>query len=698
MKYRSDIDGIRAIAVLLVLFYHAHFSIIASGFIGVDIFFVISGFLITHIILAEIQSTDKFRLINFYKKRLWRLMPVLIALIIVTWIICYRFYLPVDLIDFTKSAKSTVLFQSNQFFSNIVGGYFSPNANTLPLLHTWSLSIEWQWYFILPFILLAITKLVKKRFLPIAISVLWCAALMLAIGLSHFEPTRNYYFLGARIFELLTGSVVAVMPLSAIDRLIHKIVAFIIKNEVKRDHCVRYFLNGVGVLALLILGWIALKPDVLIGFPNYYAVMVCLATASLIMIGQINPKNRVTQFLSLKPLVAIGLISYSLYIWHWPIFATIRYIPIEETPNVTAICLILAFVFGAASWYFLERPARKFNQTKTWLTLVVLLIIPISLVTWGEYKTIKRHGFQNRFGEITLNITDTLMKFASEGRLKCIDSPQSVENAVVLNESDLCLLGQVNAPKKALLIGDSFANHYWGFMDVLGKDAAISIRSNTTAACLALPNIYLLNKAQGERIYKECRDNTARYYEDIKNNKYDYVMLGQVWSRYLLEYYAVNNLGDEKTNALSQGRIYAALEHAIVSIIESGARPIIIDESFLDPKNGDNQCFYKAVRLYKKLPENCDIEQNQGSNSRLISDFLSKMQRKYPSLIVIDPKSVQCPGGKCPADIEHIPMYTIQSHLNDFASYKMGEKYLKEIGNPFKMSDPTVELKDNSSP
>lgn len=698
MKYRSDIDGIRALAVLLVLFYHAHFSIIASGFIGVDIFFVISGFLITHIILTEIENTQKFRFINFYKKRLWRLMPVLLALVVVTAIVCYRFYLPVDLIDFAKSAKSTLLFQSNQYFSNIVGGYFSNNINTLPLLHTWSLSIEWQWYFILPFILLGLTKVVQKRFIPIAIMGLWCAALILVICLSALEPTRNYYFLSARAFELLTGSVVAVLPFNNIHVLIQRKLSNTIKSEVKRDHFVRQFLSGVGILALSTLGVIALKHDVLIGFPNYYALMVCLATASLIVIGQINPDNTVTRFLSFKPLVGIGLISYSLYIWHWPIFATIRYIPIEETPIVTAMCLMLAFVLGVGSWYFLERPARRFNQTKTWVTVVVLLIVPISLVTWGEYRTIKRHGFQNRFGEITLNITDILMKFSSEGRLKCIDSPQSVDNAVVLDESDLCLLGKVGAPRKALLIGDSFANHYWGFMDVLGKDAAVSIRSNTTAACLALPDIYLLNKSQGERVYKECRDNTARYYEYIKNNHYDYVILGQVWSRYLLEYYIVNHLDDEKSSTLSLERLRAAIELAIVSIIDSGARPIIFDESFLDPKNGDNQCFYKTVKLDKKLPETCDIEQNQGSHSASIPALLAELQSKYPRLIVIDPKTVQCPQGKCLADIDNIPLYTIQSHLNDFASYKMGEQYLELTGNPFKIPNFKVRSQDVSSP
>ncbi len=686
MKYRPDIDGIRAIAVLLVLFYHAHFSVIASGFIGVDIFFVISGFLITNIILDEINATHTFKLVSFYKKRLWRLMPVLIALFFTTSLACYVFYLPADLIDFSKSLTSVARFQSNQFFSEIVGGYFSPNINYLPLLHTWSLSIEWQWYAILPVLLLGLNKLVKKKHIPSVIILLWLFFLFVAMRLSYLEPTRGYYFLSTRIFELLTGSVLVVLPLqlfhSCVLRKISKWMAI-----TKAEQSLRVMLSFFGGGALCVLFFIALQPDVLIGFPNYFAVTVCIATAVLIAIGQIDNRNWISRLLALKFLVGIGLISYSLYIWHWPIFSIIRYLSIEETNGMTLMCLGLSFFLGFISWYWLERPARRFNQTNLLITLVIFILLPITTTYWLETRSIKTQGFPNRFAGIAMDYAVTQSSYYKMAREQCIQVPSMKDKAIFPDDYPACQLGSsFPSAKKVLMIGDSFANQYWGFMDVIGQDANLSIQSNTTAACLVLPDIYLANKAQGGRIYGECRENTQRYFNAIKNNRYDYVVLGQVWSHHLVEYDILNKLDDPKSKSLSIERMRLALDAAIVLIIESGARPVIIDETFSDNLNRDSLCFTKSIKMrwVARSTENCETLLVQSEEEKIMADIFNALLHKYPTLIFIDPKIAQCPAGECNATIEGIPIYIAGTHLNDFASYKIGDRYLKMKGNPFK--------------
>ncbi|SCY78572.1 acyltransferase family protein, partial [Legionella micdadei] len=145
MKYRPDVDGLRAVAILFVLFFHSGLKLFPSGFVGVDLFFVISGFLITSIIHESIQN-NHFSFIEFYNRRLWRLQPVFICLLVVVTLLALLFYLPDDLVQYAKSARKTSIFTSNSYFSRVTTGYFAADSNQLPLLHTWSLSIEWQCY------------------------------------------------------------------------------------------------------------------------------------------------------------------------------------------------------------------------------------------------------------------------------------------------------------------------------------------------------------------------------------------------------------------------------------------------------------------------------------------------------------------------------------------------------------------------
>lgn len=161
MNYRPDIDGLRAIAILLVLIYHGGLSLFPSGFIGVDVFFVISGFLITTIIHESLNKND-FAFFDFYNRRLWRLQPVFVALIVVTTLLSVLFYLPDDLIEFSRSARKASLFISNLFFNKTTTGYFSPDTHQLPLLHTWSLSIEWQCYLVLPLVMYGLYRFLNK--------------------------------------------------------------------------------------------------------------------------------------------------------------------------------------------------------------------------------------------------------------------------------------------------------------------------------------------------------------------------------------------------------------------------------------------------------------------------------------------------------------------------------------------------------
>jgi len=645
MKYRPDIDGLRAIAIIFVLFFHAGLTLFPSGFIGVDIFFVISGCLITGIINESLQN-NHFSFIQFYNRRLWRLQPVFICLLVITTLITLFFYLPDDLIQYFKSARKTSLFISNNFFERATTDYFSSNNNQLPLLHTWSLSIEWQCYLILPIVIYLFHRMLGKKCINIAIYSLTLLFFVLTLYFSSTYPTKNYYHLLSRVFEFLIGSCVA---------LSHN-----------RFSLNKYFSDFISVTAVFILFYVATRHSINIGFPNWYALVVCIATGILITTGGQHPGSLLTQFLSGKPIVFIGLISYSLYIWHWPILALIRYLDIKETTTVLSLAFVLIFIIAYLSWRFIEKKARKFNTAKFSLTLVCLLILPITIIHISDYLIKNNEGYPQRFEE-TAAIEATLKQFANSQRPLCLQE-KNIEVS-----SDCALGAQKAGSKTAFMIGDSYANHYWGFIDTLAKNANLSVMTHGTVACLSLPGI--VQNDWNSKVYNACHEQTARYYNMIKSNHYDFVILGQNWSGYLQ-----NKLIIESASEQPKDRIEKSLNEALQLIIAAGSTPVLI-KSIVVPGN-PHDCFFAHIKQRKKyIAEFCDFdlvsEKQQWQN-----DLFVRMKNKYAQLIIIDPENVECPNGRCKADINGIPVFRDEGHITDYASYFLATVYLKHNKNP----------------
>jgi peptidoglycan/LPS O-acetylase OafA/YrhL len=655
VNYRPHVDGLRAIAVLFVLIFHAGLTLFPSGFIGVDIFFVISGFLITGIIHTSLQNND-FSFIKFYNRRLWRLQPVFICLILVSTIFTLIFYIPEDLLDFSKSARKTVLFISNQYFERATNGYFADNINQLPLLHTWSLSIEWQCYLILPVTIYLLHRFVGENNIARIVYLLTLGFFVLALYFSSVVPAKTYYLFSSRIFEFLIGASLALTP--------------------QRFAFNRYLLNFIGLAAFVSLFYIARLPGISLGFPNCYALIICLATAILIRAGEQEAKPFFIKLLSLKPVVFIGLLSYSLYIWHWPVFVLIRYLSIEETTAVIVFAFCLVAIFAYLSWRFIEKPSRKLSNSKFSHTLTYLFILPLIIFHVGAYGVKKFDGYPQRNPKNT-RIFALLEKYASDLRPRCIYYNASHQNAN-------CLLGNQKATsRRGLMIGDSFANHSWQFMNLLAKDANLSILANSTASCLSLPGIlqYDWGELRANDIYHFCRDQNKLYYKMIKENHYDFVILGEAWSNYISDR-ILNEKSDLRSYELSNERIAKALDEALELITASGAKPVIIKSTAVPTTNLRN-CFFKhVIRRAKYTPGQCDfnLDPNQ---AKWFDELFAKMQEKYAQLIVIDPKKVLCSKGKCKADINGLPVFRDQVHITDYASYFMGKSYLKRYKNPF---------------
>jgi peptidoglycan/LPS O-acetylase OafA/YrhL len=655
MRYRSDIDGLRAIAVLLVLTFHGGVSAFPSGFIGVDIFFVISGFLITSIISTSLKN-QSFSLSDFYVRRLWRLQPALITVVIFTLVLATIFYLPTDFIDYIRSAKYTTLFTSNQYFARSTTGYAAPDSANLLLLHTWSLSIEWQWYLLLPAGILLLNRYLSDKTVKIATVVVTISMLGLSLYLSDKYPNKSYYFLSSRIFEFMIGSC---------------LVAF----NYERLKLKKGIASALGILSLLAIIYCATRTNIVLGYPDYHAVIVSIASALLILVGA-TTNGIASRILSLSPLVFVGSISYSLYLWHWPVFATGRYLGLTENTIFKVSCYAITLIAAYLSYIFIEKPCRKIRWTLT-KSLSILALVPAGFFLVLYPVSEKYEGFNIRFGSEYARIESTLQKYASLYRESCL-------NGNTDGTDKNCIVGEISSNKRALLIGDSNSNHFWRFFDVLAKDAHMSVTVQGTSSCLTLPGIYQFDWWYFKNtVYQECHDNTEKYYENIKKGKFDYVIIGEVWMNYAGNN-IINRIGDKRSVDLSRGRIEVAMRNALDIIVKSGARPVIIKTIYSMPRHYMT-CFYQHIKLREQLKTNsCSTNYFHGEQNQWFSQLFVKMKKEYPSLIFIDPKDVQCEGEICKTDINGIPVYRDVGHLTDYASSIFGQEYLIQLGNPFR--------------
>lgn len=657
--YRPDIDGLRAIAVLLVMIFHGGLAVFPSGFIGVDIFFVISGYLTTGIILKGL-ARDDFSLGQFYVRRMWRLQPAIIALLLGTLTAAAFFYLPRDFIEFLKSEKYTSLLLSNQYFAKATDGYASADAATLPLLHTWSLAIEWQWYVVLPVGLLLLNRVLGDSRLRIGIVLLTAASISTALYVAAVSPDKSYYSFLARIFELLIGSCVAIVN--------------------NRKELGRFAASLVGAGAVGILLYSATAGISTTAYPGLAAVLVALATGALVS-EQVGRSSVTSTVLTSSPIVFIGTISYSLYLWHWPVIAVVNYLGIEKTPMVIVGYFAASFSLGLGSYYLIEKPFRRLRMGFR-KTLILLIAVPA--IVFSALYAVGKHqgGWAERFGTGPDDILARLEQSEIPQRKACLGSGTD-------NKDSRCVLGQAGSGRTALLIGDSYSNHFIGFVDTLAKDANVSVLAQAAQGCLALPDIYLYDWWKYRNtLFKKCHDAAVAYHQLIADNHYDFVVIGFNWKAYAGSSAVVHSIDDERSQSLSRARMKDALMKSLAIITASGATPVLFESNMSMPV-GANDCVYRSIKLRKTLAESdCPTSVPAPLEDPWLSDVLRVAQHEFPRLIVIDPKDVQCREGQCDLVIDGLPVYRDIGHITDYASTAMGRRYLKSQSNPFNQATP----------
>ncbi|MDE0570312.1 MAG: acyltransferase family protein [Verrucomicrobiales bacterium] len=388
MPYRPDIDGLRAIAVIGVLLFHADLGV-SGGYVGVDVFFVISGFLITGLILKELRDKS-FSVLGFWERRVRRIVPALFVVTLATVLLGYVFLLPAEYKMLGSSVLWLSVISSNLFFWKNTNSYFGGTAEEMPLLHTWSLSLEEQFYLIVPFVLLVLFRVGKSR------SIFWiiCSFVIISCGLSIYgmadHGSATFYLLPTRAWELGSGSLVAfAVPIRSVR--------------------IRTMMQWVGMICVLIPFFIYDRATI---FPGMAAVPPVAGTAILIWagMGEAHKTNslQIQRALSMKPLVWIGLLSYSLYLWHWPLLAFNEYLVIwKDSVPVKVFILLSALLLSYFSWKFIEQPIRSRRMFGSKRSVFIFSSVAFSLLLICSSLLISKEGMTGRYTEDFLNHTDS---------------------------------------------------------------------------------------------------------------------------------------------------------------------------------------------------------------------------------------------------------------------------------------------------
>ncbi len=490
MKYRAEIDGLRALAVVPVILFHAGFDLFSGGFVGVDVFFVISGYLITTILIEDIEN-KRFSIVNFYERRARRILPALFFVMLVCIPFAWMWMLPSQMKDFSQSLVAVSVFASNILFWR-ESGYFDAVAEEKPLLHTWSLAVEEQYYVLFPIFLILAWRFGKDR-------VFWMIVVMAAISLLLSEwgwrnkATANFYLASTRAWELFAGS----------------IAAFVVQKQGVQKN------NVLATLGLAAIIFSIFFYDETTPFPSVYALVPVLGVVLLVLYAEKD--TLASKLLSAKGFVGIGLISYSAYLWHQPLFAFARIRSLEHPSLLLMSGLsFTSLIVAWFSWRYIERPFRNKHAVNRTLIFRASLTLLASFSVIGAVGHFN-NGFYQRYDERIIFLDG--FKSAEQRRHDLSCAP-----IIGFSQRDRCVLGK-RENVKGVLIGDSHAQMLLEPLNNEMQRLGVGILSFTNSGCPPILSVWRRDTSNN------CNEYNEAAFEYIKSNsEIEYIILSGRWT------------------------------------------------------------------------------------------------------------------------------------------------------------------------
>lgn len=629
-RYRKEIDGLRAIALLPVILFHAGLERFSGGFVGVDVFFVISGYLITSIILSE-QQAGTFTLIRFYERRARRILPALFVVMLACIPFAWLWMFPSDWEHFAKSLVAVSLFVSNiSFWSE--SGYFDQAAQLKPLLHTWSLAVEEQYYVLFPLFLLLARRWGARRMVASLVILATLSFTVAQLG-SVYKPRAAFYLLPPRGWEFLIGSFIAFYELSK-------------KNSRKAGPARSQLLSLVGLVLIASAVFVFSQRT---PFPSIYALVPTVGAALIIMFA--HPYTFVGRVLSSKPLAGIGLISYSAYLWHYPLFAFAWLRSVKPPSAVLLVCLAAcALLLGYLSWKWIEQPfrdKRQFSRTQIFALAASLSIFLIVIGLVGYHKDPPQSSYQDLDYRIRVNFG---LSQACDGRFTSED----------------CRTSEV---PEILVWGDSLAMTL--VPGLLASNPEARLIQMTRSGCGPIYGLAVFN--QTLRLPEEWAGPCLEFNSQVMawlehNTSVKYAVLTSPFNQYLAE--DSSFLTAEGEIASNQLDALGYFLQTLNRLSQKGIKPVIFAPP---PRSLDDvgQCLIRSIRFQSDQAQ-CDFSwPDAAKRQESVTRFLLEVSKRYQVVWLADKI---CNDTSCRAMLDGKLLYRHKIHLSYEGVAALGKK------------------------
>ena len=652
-RYRPDIDGLRALAVAAVVLFHAGVPGVPGGFVGVDVFFVISGYLITANIHGDLL-VGRFSIAEFYERRARRILPALFVMMLGVWVGASLF-LPADLKLFAESTVAATLSLSNAFFWRH-SGYFDVGASGSPLLHTWSLAVEEQFYIVFPLSLWLLARLVRGRRerLTLALAMLWALSFGFSLWQVSHDQRAAFYLPFDRAWELLTGALLAVAAPPAPER-----------------HWVR---EATGATALALIVAPAALLSAAAPFPGVNALAPCVGAVLFIWCGageQARP-TLAARILQSPPLVGLGLVSYSLYLWHWPLLVFARYYSLGSSPpTMEALAVLAALLVAYASWALVERPFRQ----RAWLASRPALLAGcaasvLALCGLG--------GAAALAGGLPQRFTPAVQAMAAGAD----DHNGYRDHCFSLTPADLdagryCRIGVDNAAPTLAVWGDSHADALMSGFDALARAHAVAGVALTHGSCPPLLGVEV-----HEREDNGCPPLNTSALGVIERLNIRKVVLAARWAGYAEGRLYIDGappVGMRRSGAQAlrvgdHAMFTAALADTFARLRNEG-RQVFIVLPAPEAKRPVAETLALAAALHERVdlaPTRAAYDARQGFTRATID----RLSHQY-GVVEIDPAARLCGPERCRVELQGRSLYYDADHLS-----RRGARFLEPLMSP----------------
>jgi len=622
---------------LPVIFFHAGLSFFSGGYVGVDIFFVISGYLITTIIINDIEA-GKFSVANFYERRIRRILPALTIVLLTCLPFAYYLLMPMQLTEFSQSLISVSLFCSNILFW-LKTGYFETASELKPLLHTWSLAVEEQFYLFFPLLLILLSK-ISKRITLTFLALLGISSLILSQWASGIHEGVNFYFLPTRLWEILIGSFVSLY--------------FLNRNREKQNMVLSPIVNQIlSALGLCLILYSIYAFDEKTPFPSFYALFPTLGTALVILFA--SNKTLAGKFLRNRLFVGIGLISYSAYLWHQPIFAFARIMNGKEASNQLMLTLgVLSLGLAYLTWKYIETPFRdktKFDRKTIFQFAIVSTFIIIGIGIVGYLGK----GFGNRIAPNGMSYAkiDTMTQNNYGLSADCENNS--------FGTIDNC---RTSDSPEVLIWGDSYAMHL--VPGILASKPDARIIQMTMSACGPILGIAVTDSKFSKA--EDCIEFTNNVIGWLMNNpNVHYVVLGSPFRQYLNN--SDNILANDETEIIDSAVIVSKFKKTLSILSEIGVKPIVFAPP---PSDGGDigNCLVRNIFYIGLMDCKVSVDKYQ-DRQKDVTAFLKEIENDYP---VVWMDQILCNNTFCNTELDGVFIYRDGGHLSIDGSAYLGKK------------------------